>query len=182
MGSVAEVWRDAKGFEGRYKVSNHGRVRSVARVMVRKNGQPLSLKSTTLSSFLDAGGYPSVSLGSRSTRRNIAIHILVATAFVGDRPSGWEVNHIDGNKRNPKAENLEYVTRSGNMLHAHRTGLCTPAMGEQNGKTKLTADEVSRIRRMREAGYLLREIASHFNTPKETIGGIIRRRTWKHMA
>lgn len=78
-------------------------------------GQPLVQR-------LSPDGYPEVTAG-RHGRGRVKVHNLVAMAFLGGRPEGFQVNHIDGNKENNKASNLEYVSQKENLRHAFVTGL-----------------------------------------------------------
>lgn len=75
-------------------------------------------------------GYPSVSLGRRST---VFVHRIVAAAFIPNPLNLPHVNHLDGNKLNPAADNLEWTTHKENMRHASRLGLL--ATGARHGRT-----------------------------------------------
>lgn len=96
-----ELWRDIQGYEGLYQVSNYGRVRSLERVVMRKNGRPHTVKSKMLSQYIDSKGYLRCGVGK--------IHKLVAEAFVPN-PNGFTVvHHKDHNQLNNNAENLEWI-------------------------------------------------------------------------
>ena len=102
-----ELWRDWPQ-DPRIKVSNKGNVVSC------KRGAPYALKV-----WRDHGGYQRVGAAYGS----ISVHRLVADTWI-DNPNHYkEVNHIDGDKDNNSVENLEWTTRSENVLHAYRTGL-----------------------------------------------------------
>lgn len=92
-----------------YAVSNRGEVKNLTTGRIRK----LTLNR----------GYPSITLMNNGQMISRYVHALVASAFVGGKAPGLEVNHIDGNKQNNNAWNLEWVTRQGNIDHAVRTGL-----------------------------------------------------------
>lgn len=77
---------------------------------------------------------------------SLTVHKFVALAFHGSKPKGKEINHKDGDKTNNAPDNLEYVTRSENILHAYRNGLATPMKGSKNGMAKLTEQDVMEIR------------------------------------
>lgn len=113
--------------------------------------------------------------GSYSSR---LVHTLVAEAFIGARPEGHEVNHIDGVKTNNGRANLEYVTRSGNNRHAYDTGL--RSKGERHSASKLSADQVAEIRRANAAGEAgCRVLAKRFGVSKSTIQLILNNRNWR---
>ena len=100
------MWKDIKGYEGLYQVSDDGHVRRLL-----KNDRTKPVKNRE-------GLYLSVSLSKKSKRRSYNIHRLVAEAFL-ERPVGaTEVNHKDGNKWNNDISNLEWVSQRENMLHA----------------------------------------------------------------
>ena len=108
-----EQWKDIKGYEGLYQVSNYGRVK-------RKynNGKIRILKPISTNN-----GYLRVSLSKNSVNNTYFVHRLVAQAFILNPENKPEVNHIDGDKTNNKIENLEWCTRSENIQHAFYTGL-----------------------------------------------------------
>ncbi len=112
-----ETWKDVVGFEGIYKISSKGRVRSVLARRGAKSGRIL------VSRLNKHTGYLRVTLKAFPRRNERTIHSLVAEAFIGPRPEGFEVNHIDGDKLNNAVENLEYLSHSDNMDHAYRLGL-----------------------------------------------------------
>ena len=123
-----------KGFEGRYEISSFGRVRSSF-----KNGGSKILKN-----YLGTWKYYSIHLGIKS-RANL-VHRLVALHFVENaNPSiRIHVNHIDGDKTNNFATNLEWCDRSENINHAMRTGLCS-GVSETSHWAKLSNSDVEKI-------------------------------------
>jgi len=111
-----EIWRDIKGYEGRYQISNTGKVRNI------KRGNKILSKNCK-----DEWGYPLSFLWKNNQRKCFRTHRLVITAFGSIQPGEeYEVNHIDGNKTNNFINNLEWVTKSENMKHAYKMGLMVP--------------------------------------------------------
>lgn len=116
---MEEIWKDVAGYEGRYSVSNLGRVKSLqvwnGNQHLRKyDGCDLVLKPCD-----GRNGYYYVSLCGRKH----TIHRLVAEAFIPNPESKSQVNHIDGNKLNNCVDNLEWCTNRENALHARKHGL-----------------------------------------------------------
>lgn len=104
-----EIWKPVIGWEGYYEVSNHGRVRSLDRVIVTKGGIRKRRKGQNLSPLELPHGYLAVNI-----RGNRYIHRLVLESF--DRPAlpGEECRHLDGNRQNNKSNNLAWGTSSDN--------------------------------------------------------------------
>jgi hypothetical protein len=107
-----EIFKDIKGYEGLYQVSNLGNVKSFNQ---NKNGKILTLS-------ISHRGYVMVSLRI-NIQKSFSIHRLVAQAFIQNTENKSEVNHINGIKTDNRVENLEWATRSENQFHAYRTGL-----------------------------------------------------------
>jgi len=164
-----ERWLPVVGYEGWYDVSDHGRVRRMKQYTNTYVGKILA----TGKSF--SGGYKLVRLSKNNDIISFAVHRLVAAAFIGTRPEGLEVNHIDGNKLNNCVENLEYVTGLYNQQHATIMGL--KARGESHGKAKLTEKQVHEIRRRLKTESRL-EIAKSFGVARDTIRSIENKRNW----
>ena len=101
---MEEIWKDIKGFEGRYQVSNLGRVKGLKGNI---------LKQST------SQGYKRVNLTTGNGGfKTVSVHRLVATAFVDGYADGMEVNHIDENHGNNRADNLEWITHAKNVVYA----------------------------------------------------------------
>lgn len=112
------IWRDIKGFEGRYQVSNCGDVKSLGRRLRIGTGYRMT-KDCILHPMENKYGYLYVTLDGRNTN----VHRLVAMAFLPIIDGKQHVNHIDGKKYNNNVCNLEFVTPKENMQHALKSGL-----------------------------------------------------------
>ena len=113
-----EVWKEPEGYEGFVQVSNTGKVRSI-----RTNHGKYQEKELTQRIRSETCQYLQVQITKHNVSRKEAIHRLVAKTFVPNPNNKPQVNHIDGNKLNNNAYNLEWVTCSENLKHAHATGL-----------------------------------------------------------
>lgn len=113
-----ELWKTIPGFNGVYEVSSTGRVRRV------KQGESHNGK---VPYYLHGCGkrYKKVCLSNGGRKRMLSIHRLVAEAFIPNPENKPQVNHIDGDKSNNSADNLEWTTASENTKHAVRSGLIT---------------------------------------------------------
>jgi len=95
-------------------------------------------------------GYPSVSLTNNSKGHTRAIHRLVMEAFVGPKPEGMECRHLDGNRGNPRLENLVWGTPVENQADRNTHG--TSNSGEQHPLSKLTEKSVVQIKKLLDDG------------------------------
>lgn len=133
-----ELWRCIPNFN-RYQASNLGRIRSLN----YKNSGLIKV----LSPATAKDGYlKTVLLNDGGKYKGGLIHRFVTSAFYGAISDGMEVNHIDGDKLNNSITNLEYCTHSENCQHACDTGLWTSKVGDLNGMSKLTKDQVRTAR------------------------------------
>lgn len=123
MEQSIEIWKDVEGFEGSYQVSNLGRVKNVCRHIRGRNDGIRTIRERIRIQRQSRTGYCMTILSSNNKQKNCTIHRLVALSFVENPNNYTEVNHIDGDKMNNRADNLEWCTRSENNRHAIRTGL-----------------------------------------------------------
>ena len=114
---MEEIWKDVKGFEGYYQVSNMGRVRSVDRGVAYSNGTIHHHKSRILKGSPNYQGYLQVNLLRGGKAKHISIHRLVALHFVDGYADGLQINHKDENKLNNIADNLEWCTEDYNQKY-----------------------------------------------------------------
>lgn len=162
-----EIWKDVVGFEGSYKVSNLGRVKSLEREYFNGHGY-FPVKERILSGRI-SNGYAYVQL-SNGYKKNYSIHRLKATAFIPNPENKPQVNHRDGNKSNngynaDGDDNLEWATRSENVRHSYRElGQRSPCLG------KFGVDNPSSkaIIQSTKSGVFVAEYASGSNAKEKT--------------
>lgn len=162
-----EVWKDVKGFEGLYQVSNTGKVKSLGRVELmtgrhedayyRKRGERLLSQRN--------GVYKNVNLYKNSEAWNKLVHRLVAETFLENPLCLPEVNHLDENKFNNHLDNLEWADRRGNALHSvHKTS------GSNCPTSKLIEVDVYEIMELLTQGQLTqKEIGKMYNVSNHAI-------------
>lgn len=121
-----EIWKDIVGYEGLYKVSNLGRVLSVRRNSALIPGR---------------GRYLIVVLCKNGARHEVAVHRLVAEAYCEKRDDATEVNHINENRYDNRAINLEWCTRLENIRHG--TGIQRHADAQRNDSRSKRIYQVS---------------------------------------
>lgn len=184
-------WRDIPTQQGRYQASNLGAIRSLNRCeQYSRSGVISSItrkhKGRTLCQALGKDGYFRTFLGNGAPR---SVARLVCEAFCGKPKRGHQVNHKNGIKSDNRAENLEWVTASGNMLHAQNSGLLyernrkisVANQGEGHPNNKYKIETVIEIRRRHKLGERPRDLSKEFNIPLSTLEKIIYRETWKHI-
>lgn len=119
---MKEIWKDIKGYEGFYKISNLGNVKSLKRYVKNKNGKRI-VEEKILTNYINNSGYYAVNLRKECAIDIKRIHKLVAEAFIPNPNNLPQINHIDGNKLNNNIKNLEWCDCSYNVKEAFRLGL-----------------------------------------------------------
>lgn len=114
----SERWRGVPGYEGAYEVSDWGRVRSLDRKVLNRYGTTSLVADRMLRTYTTNQGYLRINLTRGNQKRNFFVHALVLAAFVGPRPNGLQIRHLDGNQLNNTLQNLTYGTASENTLDA----------------------------------------------------------------
>lgn len=166
---MAVSWCPVLGFEGHYEVSDDGEVRSIKR------------KPIILAPRYDRTGYVRAALFLDGKYNIRLVHRLVAAVFLPPQPTPLhEINHIDCNKANNRADNLEWCTRSENGFHAYANGRSTPRKGTLHGMSKLTEADVLEIKSL--LGTMTqREIAARFGVLQPQIHRIATGKRWAHL-
>lgn len=157
-----EIWKDIKGYEGLYKISSKGRVKSLKR-NTTKGGIMKNIKKT----------YYVICLSKKGVAKYHQIHRLIAKAFIPNPNKKPQVNHIDGNKFNNEISNLEWVTVSENIKHAYKNKLHIPRKGDNAYNSKLKDKDIVDIFNLRKQGLLHREIAEIYNVSRQHIGDLL---------
>lgn len=154
-------WRPVLDTDGFYEVSNEGTVR---RVKPLERGKAGPIKAY----LLNIGRYILKLKIPGKPMMDVLLHRVVAAAFLGPCPQGKEVNHKDHDKRNNRADNLEYVTRSENMRHSYAHGRPKP-WSKKRDQCKLTDQQVRDIRRRYAQGEGRSSLAREYGVANQTI-------------
>lgn len=142
---MADRWLPIPGYEGLYSISDVGAVRSEARFVESYGGRRRPVAARLLRPRIKSG-YFCVELYSSGIGHWRGAHTLVAEAFIGPRPGGLYVCHNDGCKTNNNLANLRYDTPASNQADRKAHGTDRALCGEESPVSKLTCDEVRRIR------------------------------------
>lgn len=172
---MKELWWAIPDFS-RYEASNLGRLRSLD---YKNSGKTRVLKPAL------SGGYLKTMLQKDDgTYKSWNVHKFVAITFLMTIPD-LEVNHVNGIKTDNRVCNLEYVTRSENILHAIRLGLQPIMRGSKNGMSKVTEYQVRDIR-VHAANngrfYGRKMLAEKYGISEAQIKAIVSKRVWSHVA
>jgi len=166
-----EIWKEIPKFE-KYEVSDLGRVRRVGSGKGARPGLILKQKN-------NIDGYLQVQF----FRKNLMVHRLVLSTFLGEFPDGKVTNHIDGNKRNNKLKNLEFCTRRENMIHAIKVLKVKMGVnGEKHPNSKLKETDIPKIFDLRRRKWTCKKIGLLLGVTESAIHNVISGRTWKHLS
>jgi hypothetical protein len=171
-----EEWRVIKNFPD-YQVSSLGRIRRW-----RSSDLPKSHNAKVgriMSTRVSRNGYELVTLSPGP--KTMTVHSVVASAFIGDRPSGMDCNHKDGKKLNNSDVNLEWISKSDNCLHASRLGLKNVPKGEKSKRSTITESQVIQILNLCDQGVRNRDIAMQFQINPHLVSDIRIGKSWKHI-
>lgn len=169
---MTEEWRAVSGYEGRYEVSNLGRVRSIAG---KRAGTILYQPQTPM------GRYKAM-LFDPVTRKTTTwlVHRLVLTAFVGPCPAGLIGCHNDGNHLNNVVENLRWGSPKSNTADMKKHG--TAVFGERHPHSRFSEDEVRHLRYLKRAyDFPIRYLAKLMGCSYCAVHSALVGKTWAHI-
>jgi hypothetical protein len=178
-----EDWRDIKGYEGYYQVSNLGRVRSCERkVPAAPNGirYLITIRQkimTQTAQVFHKKKYCRVGLNKKGKKKMHSVHRLVAIAFLENFDGKPQVNHINGETRDNTVSNLEWCTASENIIHSFKS-LGRRMDGDHHVNRKLSSKDVLFIRSMRRK-MSVKCLAAKYGVHPNTITEINTRKSWK---
>lgn len=162
---MREIFKDVKGYEGFYEVSNFGRVRSTSYKGVRIL-KPAKTKS----------GYLNVIFCVKQNKVHKLVHRLVAEAFLDNKENLEQVNHINGNKEDNFVDNLEWCTIKYNNQHAYNNNLLNRY--EDRPEAKLTREKVLQIPELIKQGATTDDLKNLFNVSRRCIDNIFEGKNW----
>ena len=181
---MTEQWKAVKGWTGVYEVSDLGRVRRIK--PYPKFGGYINAKvPRLLKATIDWHGYAIVELNDVPRVARKKVHIIVAEAFIGQRPNGLEINHKDRNRANNVVRNLEYVTHSQNVAHSYTftERMKNVSRGMDHYNRKLTERDVKQIRKELSAGKrgIGTSLSKKYGISQSVISEIKHGRYWSHV-
>lgn len=174
---ILEEWKDIKGYEKYYQISNLGNIKRFAGKCLAKNNSYRRVSERIITPFPNKtrGNYFYVNLVMYGVSQQYRIHILVAKHFLSNPENKPEVNHKDDNKKNNFINNLEWVTSSENKIKAYETKIMQS--GEKHYNSKLSNKDIIDIRISNESNEIL---AKKYNVTKTHIVRIINNKRRNH--
>lgn len=176
------MWKDIIGYKGYYQLSNKGEVKSLKRVIIRKDNKPYTTKELIMKLSVRPNGYIMVRLTNKYKKSNWKlVHRLVAETFIEKKEYQNVVNHKNGIKSDNSVENLEWTTILENNRHAFRMGLKKGKKGIEHNYCKLTEQQVFDIVKKYSDGKTYKNIAIQYNISETAVFDILTGASWQHL-
>jgi hypothetical protein len=182
-----EIWKPVVGindgfYDGYYEISNLGRFKMLPRLLNCAKGMRVTKEKIVTGSIRH--GYKTVSFKKDRIKKVIDVHILVARAFITNaNPEKFKiVNHLNSDRADNRAENLEWCDHSRNAKHAYEAGRLKITKGSARSTAILNEDKVMAIKLLYKTGkFSYWKLAEIFEIGKTTIQGIINGTKWTHV-
>ena len=174
MTNLQEIWKDITDYEGRYQVSNFGRIKCLEKKRYLQNSL-IIYPEKIMSLVPNHKGYLMVGLWGNGKYKTYSVHRIVAKHFVPNPDNLPQVNHKDTNKQNNIFSNLEWCTNSINIKHAHANNLMSHAnyaKGQNHGMSKNSNELIVYIKELIGQGLRNFEIANMLNLRQNYISRI----------
>lgn len=167
---MEEIWKDIKGYEGIYQVSNLGNVRSLDRCVNCgiKNNSNVIRKGKLIKQNQNLHNYLQVHLSKKNKAKMITVHRLVAEAFLPNPNNLPQINHIDGDKLNNNVNNLEWCTAKENINHSWGLGLSKPYYFPKGYLTEYSKNLCKKVEQYDLEGNLLNTFSSISDASRKT--------------
>jgi hypothetical protein len=178
---MIELWKDISGYEGRYQVSNLGRVKSLKRIETRSDGRAHTVAESLLTPSPNiVSGHLRVNLAKDRKSKTVYIHRIVLEAFQGTCPIGQECCHADDDPSNNVISNLRWGTHKENTEDRRKNKKLI--VGEAATGAKLTNEKVAEIKKRLALGVKNSVLVSEFNVSPAAISNIKLGHRWKHVS
>ena len=170
---MEEIWKPVPGYEGSYEASDQGKIRGLDRGIIAKDGRCMRIKGCVLKPRM-VKDHLGISLWRNRTQYHTYVHTIIALTFLGPRPEGHEIRHLNGNIYDNRAVNLAYGTSKENKADIH-------AYGGRLGNQKLSVEDAKEIRRRHQEGESYSSLARSFGVVKGCIGHVINGRSFANL-
>lgn len=172
-----EIWKSVIGYDGHYEVSNLGRIRSLDKMVKTVHGSYTLRRGRILAKAIDlsGAGYAFANLSKDGRARKFNVHVIVLEAFVGQRPEGMQACHGNGDRTDPRLENLRWDTAKANAGDREIHG--TTFRGESSCNAKLTMAQVDEIRKSKISSL---KLAGCYGVASSTIRAVRLHVNWRN--